>query len=211
MDTRKWVLAVIFVLTFTMMVIGVSLLHWWLLEMTTLFLGSAILVGFILWAGEKKFINAFLRGAEELLGVAIIIGIARGVTIVLNNGQVSDTLLYHASVLVEGMPGVAFVIALFFVFLVLTVFISSSSGMAVLTMPILGPLARVVNVPVDSVVNAYLMGFGVMTFITPTGLILPSLVMVDVSFGTWLRFILPLLILLSVFSILFLSTGVLLS
>jgi uncharacterized ion transporter superfamily protein YfcC len=179
--------------------------------MTTLFLVSSIVAGFIIWKGEKKFIDAFLRGAEELLGVAIIIGIARGVTILLNNGQISDTLLHRASVIVEGMPGVAFVIALFFFFLIMTIFISSSSGLAVLTMPIMGPLARVANVPVEQAVNAYLMGFGVMTFITPTGLILPSLVMVDVSFGTWLKFITPLLLILSLVSVLFLAVGVLLA
>jgi uncharacterized ion transporter superfamily protein YfcC len=77
-------------------------------------------------------------------------------------------------------------------------------------MPIMGPLARVVNVSVEQVVNAYLTGFGVMSFITPTGLILPSLVMVDVSYGTWLKFITPLLLILSAVSILFLSAGFLL-
>lgn len=211
MDVRKWILTTLFAFTFILMVIGVSGLHWWLLEMTTLFLAAAILAGIIMQKGEKKFINAFLRGAEELLGVAIIIGIARGVTIILNNGQISDTLLHSASMLVQGMPGVAFVSVLFVVFLVLTIFISSSSGMAVLTMPIMGPLARVVHVPVEQVVNAYLMGFGVMSFITPTGLILPSLVMVDVGYGTWLKFITPLLLILSAVSIIFLSLGVLLS
>ncbi|HLF64849.1 MAG TPA: hypothetical protein VI603_13890 [Saprospiraceae bacterium] len=211
MDARKWLLTTLFVFTFLLMIIGVSGLHWWLLEMTTLFLVSAVIAGFIMWKGERTFIQAFLKGAEEMLGVAIIIGIARGVTILLNNGQISDTMLHSASTLVQGMPGVAFVVVLFFIFMFLTIFISSSSGMAVLTMPIMGPLARVVNVPVEQVVNAYLMGFGVMTFITPTGLILPSLVMVDVSFGTWLKFITPLLLILSVASILFLTAGVMMS
>lgn len=209
MDIRKWVLTTLFVTTFLIMIIGVSGLHWWLLEMTTLFLAAAVIAGFIMWKGEKTFINSFLKGAEEMLGVAIIIGIARGVTILLNNGQISDTMLHGASVLVEGMPGVAFIIVLFFIFIALTLFISSSSGMAVLTMPVMGPLGRVVGVPVEQVVNAYLMGFGLMTFITPTGLILPSLVMVDVSFGTWLRFIGPLLLILAAFAIAFLTIGVL--
>jgi len=179
--------------------------------MTTLFLVASIIAGFIVGKHESKFVKSFLKGAEEMLGVSLIIGIARGVTILMNNGQISDTILHAASNLVSGMPGAAFLIALFVVFFGLTFFVSSSSGLAVLTMPIMGPLARVVNVPVEQVVNAYLTGFGVMSFITPTGLILPSLVMVDVSFGTWLKFITPLLIILSVFSMAFLSVGMWLS
>jgi uncharacterized ion transporter superfamily protein YfcC len=210
MDVKKWILAVIFAASFILMVIGVAGLHWWLLEMTTLFLVAAVLAGFIIGKNESKFVKAFLKGAEDMLGVSLIIGIARGVTILMNNGQISDTILHAASNLVAGMPGVAFLAVLFVIFFGLTFFISSSSGLAVLTMPIMGPLARVVNVPVEQVVNAYLTGFGVMSFITPTGLILPSLVMVDVSYGTWLKFITPLLLILSAVSILFLSAGFLL-
>ncbi len=211
MDRKKWMLAVIFAATFAMMVIGVAGLHWWLLEMTALFLGMAIVAGFLIGEKEPKFIHAFLKGAEELLGVSLIIGIARGVTILMNNGLISDSVLHGASNLVAGIPGVGFVIILFFIFFGLTFFISSSSGMAVLTMPIMGPLARVVHVPVEQAVNAYLMGFGVMTFITPTGLILPSLVMVDVSFGTWMKFITPLLLILTTVSLVFLALGVMMS
>ena len=208
MDQKKWFLALIFAATFIIMIAGVSRLHWWFLEMTTLFFVAAIVTGFVMWKGEKLFIHSFIKGAEEMLGVAIIIGLARGVTIVLNDGQVSDTLLYHASNLVTGMPPVAFIVSLVFVYLVLTIFISSSSGMAVLTMPIMGPLANVAGIPAEHVVNAYLVGFGLMSFITPTGLVLPSLVMVDVNFGTWLKFIMPLLGILLAFSLLFLMLNV---
>jgi len=201
MDGKKWLLAILFAGTFTTMIFGVSRLHWWFLEMTTLFLVAAVVAGFVMWKGEKLFVGTFIKGAEEMLGVAIIIGLARGVTIVLNDGQISDTLLFHASNLVQGMPPMAFIGSLVFVYIVLTFFISSSSGMAVLTMPIIGPLANVAGVPPEQVVNAYLVGFGLMSFITPTGLILPSLVMVDVSFGTWLKFILPLLGILLAFSL----------
>ena len=207
MTPKLWLLACLFALSFIIMIIGVTSLHWWFLEMTTLFLVAAVIAGFIFRKGEKTFIDAFLRGAEEMLGVAFIIGIARGINIVLNNGQISDSLLYYASNLVSGMPAIAFVIALLIIFIFLTFFISSSSGLAVLTMPIIGPLARVVKVPTEQVVNAYLMGFGIMTFITPTGLILPSLVMVDVSFGKWLKFIFPLLLILTAFASIFLIVG----
>jgi uncharacterized ion transporter superfamily protein YfcC len=96
------------------------------------------------------------------------------------------------------------------VFFVLTLFISSSSGLALVSMPIMGALANVVGVPSEEIVNAYLFGFGLMTFITPSGLILPSLSMVNVSYGTWLKFVWPLLVILGIVGIIILSIGYLL-
>jgi uncharacterized ion transporter superfamily protein YfcC len=111
---------------------------------------------------------------------------------------------------VEHIPGVAFIVALFFVYVVLSVFIQSSSGMAVLTMPIMIALAGVAGVSREEIVNAYCYGIGVMGFIAPTGLVLPSLAMVNVRFDKWVRFIWPLIALLAALSIVFLVLGVLL-
>jgi uncharacterized ion transporter superfamily protein YfcC len=208
MTGRIRLLLVVFAATFALMIAGVSRLGWWFTEMTTLFLAAAILVGLIQGGGEKTFSATFVKGAESLLGVALIIGIARGVTVVLNDGQISATLLHYAANGVSGMPGVVFIVALMFVFAGLTIFISSASGMAVLTMPIMGALAGVVGVPGEQIVNAYLLGFGLMSFIAPTGMLLPSLAMVNVSYGAWLRFVTPLLLILTILSALFLAAGV---
>ena len=80
--------------------------------------------------------------------------------------------------------------------------------MAVLTMPIIGPLAAVVGVPGEQIVNTYLYGMGIMGFITPVGLILPALSMVNISFMTWLRFIWPLVVIITMLCMLFLIVGV---
>jgi uncharacterized ion transporter superfamily protein YfcC len=205
---RTKLLLALFAASFVVMIIGVSQLGWWFLEMTALFLVAAILVGVIQGGGERAFAGAFIKGAESLLGVALIIGIARGVTVVLDEGLLSGTLLYYGSEAVQGMPATAFIVALMFVFFGLTLFISSSSGMAVVTMPIMGALGTVVGVPTEEVVNAYLYGFGLMSFIAPTGLILPSLAMVNVDYNTWLRFIAPLMGLLAILSAIFLIVGV---
>ncbi|EMR02036.1 YfcC family protein [Cesiribacter andamanensis] len=194
-------LLVLFALTFVVMIIGVSFLHWWFEEMTALFLVAAVLIGLLQRIGEHNFIEAFLTGARDLLGVSLIIGIARGVTIVLNEGQISDTLLFYAANGVEGMSSFFFLPALMLIFFLLTLFISSSSGLAVVTMPIMGSLAPIAGVGAEEIVNAYLFGFGLMTFITPTGLILPSLAMVSVNYNVWLKFIWPLLVVLAVVAI----------
>ena len=191
----------IFGATFIIMIIGVSQWDWWFEQMTALFLLASICIGILQRTSEEKFIENFILGAKDLLGVAFIIGIARGVTFILNDGQIADTILYYSSNLVGGMSPMVFLPMLMCVFAVLTLFISSSSGMAVVTMPIMGSLAAIVDVQGQDVVNTYLFGMGLMSIIAPTGLILPSLTMVNVSYNQWLKFITPLLIVLTLLSI----------
>lgn len=195
-------------LCFVIMIFGVSRLDWWFLEMTTVFFIGSLLLFLLSGMPEKRFVDAFIRGANELLSVALIIGVARGVTILMEDGCISDTLLYYASNLVEGMPKGLFITVMMGVFGVLSFFVPSSSGLAVLSMPIMAPLADVVGAPRDAVVDAYMYGSGLVAFITPTGLILPSLTMVDVTFDRWLKFVMPLLGWLTVLTILVLLAGV---
>ena len=194
-------LLTVFGLSFVIMIIGVSQWGWWFQEMTALFFISSIFIAILQQTSEEKFIEHFINGAKDLLGVAFIIGIARGVTFILNDGQISDTILFYSSNLIDGMSPSIFLIILTFIFAVLSLFISSSSGMAVVTMPIIGSLASVIGVNGESVVNAYLIGMGLMSFITPTGLILPSLAMVNLNYKQWLKFSLPLVIILTIISL----------
>ena len=194
-------LLTVFGLSFVIMIIGVSQWGWWFQEMTALFFISSIFIAILQQTSEEKFIEHFINGAKDLLGVAFIIGIARGVTFILNDGQISDTILFYSSNLIDGMSPSIFLIILTFIFAILSLFISSSSGMAVVTMPIIGSLASVIGVNGESVVNAYLIGMGLMGFITPTGLILPSLAMVNLNYKQWLKFSLPLVIILTIISL----------
>ncbi|MFY0592257.1 YfcC family protein [Roseivirga sp.] len=207
MTPMTWLLLALFGLTFLVMIYGVSSLDWWFEEMTALFLLAAIILGFIQRATESAFVAAFVNGAKDLLGVALIIGVARGITIVLNDGLISGTLLNEASSLVSGTSALVFLPVLMIVFFVLAFFISSSSGLALVSMPIMGALGNVVGVPTEEIVNAYLFGFGLMQFITPSGLILPSLAMVNVPYNVWLKFVSKLLIPLAVLGALILIAG----
>jgi uncharacterized ion transporter superfamily protein YfcC len=154
---------------------------------------------------EKVFVAEFVKGANDLLNVALIIGIARGVTVLMDEGLISDSLLYYASNLVEGMPKALFANVMLFLYAGLSFFIPSSSGMAVLSMPVMAPLADVVGAPREIVVDAYQYGMGLMAFVTPTGLILASLTMVNVTYDKWLKFVGPLLLILTVFTMLYLT------
>jgi len=205
---RNKLLLILFLSTFLVMIIGVVWFDWWLIEMSALFLGASILIALITRAKESQFINQFIKGAESLLSVAFIVGVARGVTIILNEGHISDSILFYSAKLVSGMHSALFIVMLMVLFMIFTLFISSSSGMAVLTMPIIGGLAVIVNVPGREIVNAYLFGMGIMGFLTPTGLILPSLSLVNVSLKAWWKFVYPLLILLFIVCSLFLVIGI---
>ncbi len=208
LTAKTKLLLVLFLFTFLTMIAGVVWFDWWLMEMSALFLGSSILIALIVRLGEKNFLSQFIRGAQDILAVAFIVGVARGVTIVLNNGHISDSILYYSANLVSGMPPALFIIVLLALYMFFTLFISSSSGMAVLTMPIIGGLAVIVNVPGREIVNTYLFGMGIMGFMTPTGLILPSLALSNVSLKAWWKFIYPLLLILFVVCSLFLIIGI---
>lgn len=196
LDWKTKLLLFIYIATFLTMIGGVVFLDWWTTEMSALFLGSSILLAVITRLNEKIFIREFIKGAESLLSVAFIIGVARGVTIVLNEGHVSDSILYYTANMVQGIQPAFFILMLLLFYVVFSIFIQSSSGMAVLTMPIIGALAILVNVPGREIVNAYLYGMCLMSFLAPTGLILPSLAMVNISLKTWVKFIMPLLVIL---------------
>ncbi|MGX1930074.1 YfcC family protein [Flagellimonas sp. 2504JD4-2] len=203
----KLVLA-IFASCFFIMVYGVSQLGWWFLEMTSVFLAAALLIGLIARINEKQFVTEFMSGAKDLLSVAFIIGIARGITVLMEDGQVSDTLLFYASELTSGMHKGFFINVTFLLYNGLAFFIPSSSGMAVLTMPIMSPLADSVGIGREVMVNAYQFGVGLFKFISPTGILLASLALVNVGYDKWLKFIIPLVLILAVLAMTMLTIGV---
>ncbi|WP_158975148.1 YfcC family protein [Cellulophaga sp. L1A9] len=208
LSPRLKFILIVFSLSFVVMIIGVSFLDWWFIEMTSTFLVAAILIGIIGRIKEHQFVEAFAKGAGELLSVAFIIGIARGVTTLMNDGLISDTVLYYASTATEGMNKGVFANLLMFIYSGLAFFIPSQSGMAVLTMPIMSPLADTVGVGREVVVNSYLYGIGLFYFINPTSMILAALSVVKIGYNKWLKFVWPLLLILTVLSMLSLTVSV---
>lgn len=196
-----------FLATIGLMIYG-FVIGWDMSACTAIYLVSSVIIAIITRMKEGVFIKKFIEGAQSLLSVSLMVGVARGITIVLNNGHVTGTILYYSAGLVGKMPVTAFILALLVLYMVFTLVINSSSGMAVLTMPIFGSLAVIVGVPGREIVNAYLFGMGVMGLITPVGLMLPSLAVVNVSLKTWLRFAWPLIAMLVVICAIFLVLGV---
>lgn len=202
---RRILILVIFLGAFPIMIWGVSTGVWWFPEMAGLFLAVSILIMLLSGLPEKEAVGTFVAGAADLVGVALIIGVARAINIVMDNGMISDTLLYYTSSIVRNMNAGVFAAVQMILFSFLGFFVPSSSGLATLSMPIMAPLADTVGVSRDVVVTAYNWGQGLMAFITPTGLILATLEMVDVTYNKWLKFILPLMGIIGVFSIIMLA------
>jgi uncharacterized ion transporter superfamily protein YfcC len=191
--------------------IGVPTLWWWFPEMTASFLLFAILIGIVGRMGETSFTGTFVDGARDLLGVALIIGIARGITVVMNNGLITDTVLNAAEQAVAGIGGAAFITLMYILFLPLSFLIPSSSGLATVAMPIMAPLAGFANVPEFLVVTAYQTANGLVNLITPTSaVVMGGLAIARVGYGTWLRFVWPMLVMLGILSIVVLIGGTLL-
>lgn len=209
--THKIVLA-IFALTFVVMVWGVLKGGWWMGEMSGLFLASAILVGFVSRPGEKNFVDAFVNGARDLLGVALIIGLARGIVVIMDAGKITDTILHWAELTVGGLGKVAFINVMYWLQVLMSFFVPSSSGLAVLSMPIMAPVADFAGVGRELVVTAYQSANGLVNLINPTfAVVMGALAIGRIPYERWLRFMWPLLLILTVIIMACLSTAVLIA
>jgi uncharacterized ion transporter superfamily protein YfcC len=205
--THKVILAV-FGLAFLVMMYGVipwedmgialPTWWWWFPEMTGSFLLFAIVIGLIARMGEGVFTGTFVDGARELLGVALIIGIARGITVVMNNGEITDTVLHWCELALGDVGETVFAIVMFVLFLPLSFLIPSSSGLATVAMPIMAPLASFVDVPEQVVVTAYQSASGLMNLFIPTSaVVMGGLAIARVPYDRYLRWVWPLLALLA--------------
>lgn len=208
---RKLIL-VIFSVTFGIMIWGVSSQDWWMDELSALFLASSIIVGLVGRLSEKDLSETFIEGAKDLLGVALIIVIARGLVVVMDGGGIIHTVLNYAEQALAGLPSVIFVNAIYWVESVLCIIVPSSSGLAVLSMPVLAPLADFAGVGRELAVTAYQSASGLPNLITPTsGVVMGGLAIGRVPYTTWCKFIGPLLGALIVMIMILLSVGALLS
>ena len=160
--------------------------------------------------GEEETVGAFIHGAADLLGVAFIIGISRGITVIMNGGQITATVLYWGEQALRGAGAVSFTLLTFLLYLPLSFLIPSSSGLATLSMPIMAPLADFAGVGREVVITAFQTASGLINLITPTSaVVMGALALGHVPYGAFLKFIWKLLAILLVLSLMFLALGAL--
>ena len=206
---KRKIALLIFFIGFSIMIFGVMALDWWFEHMAAVFLGFSIILMFFLGKGEYKGIEIFVKGAGDFVGVSMIIGLARGINITLEEGKISDTLLNGLSNLINGLPKIIFAVLMLIIYMVLGIFISSSSGLSILSIPIFAPLADKVNLKRKIIVNTFMYGQAFSGIVTPTGLILIALQLVGIPYNYWIKFIWPFMIIFFIFLVIVIIVDVL--
>ncbi len=205
---RRKLILLLFLVAFGIMIWGVAAEGWWMARMSALFLVMSIVVAFVGRLSESEFTDTFVDGARDLLGVALIIGIARGIVVVMNGGMITDTVLFWSEQAVSGLSSIVFINVMYWIQILLSFFVPSSSGLAVLTMPIMAPLADFSDVGRDLVVTAYQSASGMVNLMTPTsGVVMGALAMGRVPYEKWLKYVWPLLLVLTIGLMVGLSIG----
>ena len=199
---------IMFLLAFTLMIVGVMALDWWFEHMAAVFLGFSIVLLILLRKGESKGIEIFIKGAGDFVGVSMIIGLARGINITLDEGKIQDTILDCLSSSIGGLNKILFALVMLFIFMILGIFISSSSGLAILAVPIFAPLGDEVNLKRKIIVNTFMYGQYFSGLITPTGIILIALQMAGIPYNYWIKFILPFMAIMFVYLVILIITDV---
>jgi uncharacterized ion transporter superfamily protein YfcC len=184
-------------------------LGWYFPELAALFIVAAVVVGLVGRLGEEGTVGAIVAGAGDFIGAALIIAVARGVTVIMNNASITDSVLHALESLVSGLSAGGFAVVMYLINIPLAFLVPSSSGHATLAMPILAPLGDFASVSRAMVVTAYQSASGWVNLFTPTSaIIMGGLALGKVRYDRYLRFVAPLLGILLVLTILFMLLGV---
>jgi uncharacterized ion transporter superfamily protein YfcC len=180
------------------MVVGVQEFDWGNAELSAMYLAVALILAVVGGLTSRDAAQAFLRGMQGMMLAGILVGLAAAVEVVLREGAVLDTVVAFLARSVEGKPPMVVASLMMGAQMLIDVFIPSTSGQAAVTMPILGPIGQLAGVSGQVTVQAFLFGNGMMNAITPTsGMLLAYLAAGGVSYGRWIRYVLPLVLLLT--------------
>ncbi|MFZ5810104.1 MAG: YfcC family protein [Chloroflexota bacterium] len=190
---RQKATLIFMLLTFVVLVWGVIKFGWWIDEIAALFLSMGIICGLIGGLWPSKIADAFVEGAMGLTVGALVVGIARAILVVLKEGAILHTIVHFLAGLVAGMPVALSAIGMYIVQLIISVVIPSGSGMASVTMPIMGPLATLLGMTQQLAVLVYQFADGFTNIIIPTsGYLLAGVALAKVPYEKWVKWYWPL-------------------
>jgi uncharacterized ion transporter superfamily protein YfcC len=188
---------------------GVQALGWWMNDMA----GGFFLMGIVAAAACRlplgETMRAYVHGLESMVVAALVVGFARAITVVLNDGHIMDTLIHSAASVLQAVPPYMAVEGMFLFQSTLNVLVPSGSGQAAVTMPLMAPLADVIGLTRQTAVLAFQFGDGLSNTIIPTsGVLMAMLALAKIPYSTWLRFAGPLFLMLSGVAAVFLIVAV---
>lgn len=181
------------------LITGLPIGQWYFDEASTWFFLMAVLIGIIGGLSEKQIVNTFITGAADMMSVVLVIALARGISVLMANTGLDVYVLDAAANALAGLSGVIFAPMSFLVYFGLSFLIPSTSGMATVSMPIMGPLAVKLGFSPEVMVMIFSAAIGVVNLFTPTsGAIMGGLALAKIEWTTWLKFALKLIVALSV-------------
>ena len=180
-------------------VTGLPIGQWYFDEASTWFFVMAIIIGIVGGLSEKKIVDTFITGAADMMSVVLIIALARGISVLMAATGLDVYVLDAAANALAGLSGVIFAPMSFLVYFGLSFLIPSTSGMATVSMPIMGPLAAELGFSPEVMVMIFSAAIGVVNLFTPTsGAIMGGLALAKIEWTTWVKFALKLIVVLSV-------------
>lgn len=187
---------VIFVINIFVMIYGALQYQWGVTELSAVFLGFGIIIGIVGKLGPRSIAVEFINGMAGVTYGALIIGFARAVIIVMEKGQILDTIVYIMGKCIVGLGASTSLIAMFIIQSILNFFIGSGSGQAAATMPLMIPLADIIGVTKQSAVLAYQFGDGITNMIYPA--MIYYLAFADIPYSVWVKHIFKLVMYLTI-------------
>jgi uncharacterized ion transporter superfamily protein YfcC len=205
---RTSVLAV-FLIGVVGFVVGAKYAGWYIHELNAVFLGIGIIAAALVRMAPSETSRNFIAGAAEMTSAALLIGVARAIQVVLDDGQIGDTVIQGIAGLLDGASADVAAVGMLGVQTICNFFIPSGSGQAYVTMPIMSPLAELTQVPQETAVLAYQFGDGFTNMVVPTSaLVMGTLALGKIPYGAWVKFVTPLLLKLFAAAIIFLMISV---
>ena len=187
---------------------GVPIGQWYFDEASTWFFIMAIVIGIVGGLGEKKIVNTFISGSADMMSVVLIIALARGISVLMAATGLDQFVLKHAAQALSGLSGIVFAPMSYLLYLVLSFLIPSSSGMATVSMPIMGPLAHGLGFPPEVMVQIFGGANGLVNLFTPTsGAIMGGLALARVEWTTWLKFAMKVIVVIGIASVVILTAA----
>jgi uncharacterized ion transporter superfamily protein YfcC len=191
--------------TILFLITGVMGYGWYIMEIATLFFAMGLASGISMSYDANRITKLFLEGVKDIQSAALIVGLAGGIIIILENGNIIDTLLYKLSETISGAGRMASVSMMYITQTVINLFMPSGSAKAALTMPVMSQFSDLIGVSRQATVVAFQLGDGFTNMITPTsGVLLGVLSVAKIPYEKWFRWVLPLILILFILGFLLL-------
>ena len=196
--------------TVTGFITGAPLGQWYFNESTLWFAIMTIVIGFINHMREHDFVETFIDGADDMVGVILVIALARGASVLMTQTHLDNYIIYNAAEALKNVPAIVFAPVNYILHAGLSVLVPSSSGLASLSAPIMGPLADNIGLSVETTIMEMVAANGLVNLFTPTcGAIMGGLALAKVEYTTWLKWVWKVIVAIAIANIVILTAAML--